>query len=185
MSFVRAVVSRIKGLVVKGLIKAVNDVTDIQVVKASTQYDEITDDIERVQNYGFSSNPPIDSESIVIYFGGNKDHGVVIACDSGSFRVKGLLSGEAVFYAQFGQELKHNADGTTSLTNTGGFDVGTNTEPVAIASKVLALQNALFLVCNSFSPTGAPDSGLALAKVIAGALSNVTDFASVNLRANG
>ena len=162
-----------------------NDATSLQLVKVSTYDGSISDDIERIQNYGFTSNPPTDSEAIVLYIGGRQDNGIVIVCDNATSRIKNLVSGESAMYSSFGQVLKHNADGSTSLQNANSFDVGNAPQPVAISSKVASLQNALFTVCNSFVPPSTPDGGASLSKVIAAAIQSITDFSSTNLRADG
>ena len=103
MAAIKKLVSRVEMMLAKAIVKAVIDTDEIQLVKLSVLAGETQDGIERLQNYGFSSVPPIGSEAFVAYLNGNRDHGVVIVCDNGEFRPVGLKDGEAIAYTKYGQ----------------------------------------------------------------------------------
>jgi len=106
----------------RGVIESVNDANGIQVVKLSLLAGENKDKVERFQNFGFTSNPPAGSEAAIIFVSGNREHGIVVACDDRTKRKKSLAPGEAAIYT---------SDGTFVHLKTGG-----NIEVVA-STKVL------------------------------------------------
>lgn len=122
----RRVVSRIKSVVGKALIESVSDSNDIQLVKISGLADEVQSNIERVQDYGITSNPPVESEAVVLYINGGKDHGIVIKTDSSEYRVQGLASGEVCIYSQFGQKILLDENGDIVFNDGTDFAVAFN-----------------------------------------------------------
>lgn len=156
-------VHRIKMMLVKALIKAVDDTKDLQLVKIATLSGITQDGIERLQSYGLTSNPPIDSEALPVYFSGNQDHGVVVVCDSGAYRIKNLETGEVCVYAQPGQKILLNKDGDIETTQ-GAFKVGSGNDFVALSQKVDTIISTIHAVFNGWLPPAAPtiDNGAAL-----------------------
>lgn len=90
---------RILLMVARGLVGTVTDSSGIQRVQVSALADEVIDGLERVQQYGFTGHPKPGSQAVVLFLGGNRDHGVVIACDDGSIRPKDLSAGESAQYS--------------------------------------------------------------------------------------
>lgn len=150
-SMLKKVADRVKLAVGKALLKAVKDDGQIQLVKITGLADETQEDVERVQPYGLTTNPPLDSEAVVVYMNGNRDHGVVIVTDSGEYRIKNLVSGEVAVYSQFGQIILLAADGTIKVTASETIH-GNGDSYVALASKVDALWTALWGVFNGWTP---------------------------------
>lgn len=77
----------------------------IQRVQVSGLADETLQEIEQLQQFGFTSHAPADTDVIVIPLGGDTSHGIVIASEHGSFRVKNLQSGEVAVYDQSGSSI--------------------------------------------------------------------------------
>ena len=67
--------------------------------------DETLQDVEQLQQFGFTSHAPAGSEMIVLPLGGDTTHGIVIASEHGSFRVKNLQGGEVAVYDQSGSSI--------------------------------------------------------------------------------
>lgn len=114
----RATSNRIRLTVTKALIKAVYDNTEIQLVKVQALDSEIFDNVERLQPYGLTTNPALNSEAIMAEIGGSRDHLVVMIVDSAANRIKDLKSGETCFYSEHGQKILHNENGDTEHTAT-------------------------------------------------------------------
>ena len=142
---VERLIHKAKSMIGKALLEAVTDTDEIQIVKISGMDNEVQSGLERIQEYGVTSNPPIGSECVVLYIGGNKDHGVVIKTDSGEYRVTGLNSGEVCFYSEHGQKILFNEDGEiinsndggeTTLSDAGILSVGTGFDFVALSSTI-------------------------------------------------
>lgn len=122
------IIHRIKMFVAKALVESVDDTDQIQLVKINVLDGEVQDSIERIQNYGMTSNPPRDSEAIAIYLQGNRDHGVVIACDNSASRLNTLKSGEVCVYSEHGQTILMKSNGDIEITGTGDIKFDANTD---------------------------------------------------------
>lgn len=90
----------------RAVIETINDGTGIQEIQASLLDDELQDDMERFQNYGFTANPPKGSEGIAVFPGGDRSHGILIAVDNRQYRLKGLEGGEVALYTDEGDFIK-------------------------------------------------------------------------------
>jgi phage baseplate assembly protein V len=104
---------RILSMVGKCILSAIDDSGGLQTVDLSFLKDETIDNIERVQEYGFTSHPPKDSEGVVAFLGGNQQHGVVIATDSSKYRIKPLPEGAVAIYNMNGDFVKLESDKMT------------------------------------------------------------------------
>jgi phage baseplate assembly protein V len=96
---------RIKMMVARGVIKAISDSGGIQTLQAGLLADELKDGLERFQQYGFTSHPHAGAEAAIMFMGGNRDHGVVIAVDDKRYRLKGLQGGEVALYTDEGDKV--------------------------------------------------------------------------------
>ena len=94
----------------RGLLLAVNDSTKIQQVSISLLAGETKDKTESFQNYGFTSNPPKDTEIIMLSVGGNRDHGIVVASEHRGFRLKNLDEGDSAQYNKNGKKVHLEGD---------------------------------------------------------------------------
>lgn len=90
----------------KAVIAAVKNDTAIQLCQVKLMKDELKSDVERIQEYGFTSVPPADAEAIVLAIGGDRGNMVIIATESSADRPKGWESGEAGVYSKFGQLIR-------------------------------------------------------------------------------
>lgn len=91
------------GLVVsRAVIKLVNDSAKLQGVQIALLDDEARAEVERFQEYGFTSVPHPDAEAVAIAVGGSRSHMVVIAVDDRRHRKTGLQEGETAVYTDEG-----------------------------------------------------------------------------------
>jgi len=86
-----------------------------QLSQLSALAGETLDNIELVQHFGLTSNPPPDSDAIVIPLGGKSSHSVIIASENGNYRIKGLPSGATAVYDQSGSKIVLNNDKTIDV----------------------------------------------------------------------
>ena len=183
MSIVNKITRRMQNIVTKVLIKAVYDSDQIQLVKLSGLYNEVTDKVERIQNYGLTSNPPQNSEGISLCLSGDKDHQIVIACDSGMYRVQ-VDNGEVAVYSQYGQKILLAKNGDIETTQN-IFSVGGGSTAVATAQKNDALWQKLYTVFATAWVPVAQDGGAALKTAFQAAFgSGPGSTASTNLKAD-
>lgn len=94
----------------RGILNLVKSGSDIQQVQVSGLADETIQDLELMQHFGFTSVPPAGTQAVVIPLGGKTTHGIIVATEHGSFRVKNLKNGETAIYDSSGSTiiLKNN-----------------------------------------------------------------------------
>jgi len=84
---------------------ATTDDTGIQSLKVSVMAGEKMEDIERFQNYGLTSHVPDNSEGVMVFPMGNREHGICIVLDNRKFRLKSLAKGEVALYTDEGDSI--------------------------------------------------------------------------------
>ncbi len=107
--------SLIKNLVARAVVNLVDDSKKLQLLQLDVLADETVEDIERVQNFGFTSNPPKNAEAVVLFVNGQRDHGLVVAVDDRRYRIKNLASGEVAVYDQTGSVITLKANGDIEM----------------------------------------------------------------------
>ncbi|MDH4449212.1 MAG: phage baseplate assembly protein V [Rhodoferax sp.] len=133
-------ISRLRGMVARAVIRLVNDEVGLQAVQVSTTADNDPDDVERLQNYGFSSVPFAGAEGVALAVGGSQAHMIVINVDDRRYRIKGLKSGEVAIYDDLGKSVLMGRDGME--LNGGGQPITIkNTPKVRIESNLEVTQD--------------------------------------------
>lgn len=99
----------------RGVITLVKAAGNVQLVQLNGLDGEKLQDNEYFQHYGFTSNPPVGSMGIVLPLGGKTAHGIVIATEHASYRLKGLASGETAIYTKNGDKIVIKLDGTIEV----------------------------------------------------------------------
>jgi phage baseplate assembly protein V len=112
------------GMLGRGRIKAVRDDGTVQKNKVQFSSAETLDELTRLSDFGFTSNPPNDSDAIVLFIGADRSKGVIIATGHQTYRLKSLGRGEAALYDAFGHYIKLTASGPVIEAN--GHDVTIN-----------------------------------------------------------
>ena len=105
MKMLNPLARRVRLMVGRGVVRLVNDDKKMQAVQVSLMANEKRSDIERFQNYGFTSVPLVGAEAAVMFIGGNRDHGVVLAVDDRRYRLKSLKGGEVAIYSDEGDSI--------------------------------------------------------------------------------
>jgi len=116
--------NRIRMSICRAIVSLVDDSTAMQIVQLTLMKDETKSKVERVQNYGFTSNPLSDSECIALFINGNRDHGIAIAIDDSRYRLKNLPEGGVAIYDNDGNYCK--------LTKDNGIEINTPNKDVKI-----------------------------------------------------
>lgn len=99
----------------RGVILAINDGKNMQLAQATFLSGEVRDEVERFQQFGFTSVPLPGAEAISVSLGGERDHTVIIAVDDRRFRIKSLGAGQTAIYDAFGSVIKLKANGTVTV----------------------------------------------------------------------
>lgn len=92
-------------LAFRGVITLVKSAGAVQLVQLDALSGEQLQDAEYFQHYGYTSNPPTGAMAIVLPLGGRTAHGIVIATEHGSYRLKNLKSGEVAIYTDEGDSI--------------------------------------------------------------------------------
>ncbi|WP_311515253.1 phage baseplate assembly protein V [Oligella urethralis] len=79
--------------------------TGIQLSGAEALAGEQLRDNELFQHYGFTSNPLPGTEAVVIPMGGKTSHGIIVATEHSSYRLKDLAPGEVSIYTDEGAKI--------------------------------------------------------------------------------
>ncbi len=123
--------NRVANMVSRAVVQLVDDSVKMQLLQLGLLDTETRDGIERFQNYGFTSNPLAGAEAAVLFVGGSRDHGLVLAVDDRRYRIRNLESGEVAVYTDQGDSIVFKRGGTVQITASTAIELGGNAHPVA------------------------------------------------------
>lgn len=67
--------------------------------------DEVRDNVEMVQPYGFASHPAVEAEVVPVFIGGMREHGVAVVVDASGTRIKLNAEGDVALYRETGEKV--------------------------------------------------------------------------------
>lgn len=160
----RPIRNRVYSMITRAVIQTVNDSKNMQIVQVGMLAGESRSDVERFQNFGFTSNPPAGSEALALSVGGNRDHLIIIAADDRKTRFKPLASGESAVFTDDGTVIHLKKGGTVEILAATKVDINSPTIELGTATleKILngetfqARYNAHTQLGNLGVPTGTP-----------------------------
>lgn len=118
--FVAPLARRVANMVSRATVQKTDDAPGVQELQLNLLDSELRDEIERVQEYGFSSVPLEGAEAVVVFVGGRRDHGLAIATDDRRYRIGNLESGEVAVYNNTGAKVVIKASGDIEVTPKSG-----------------------------------------------------------------
>ncbi len=119
---------RLQALVGIGRVTLVDDTTStVQRAQLTLGQMETRDNTPRLAEYGFASNPPPGTDAVMLFVGGDRSNGVVIATGNQTYRLKGLASGDAALYDSRGQSVWLTPGGL--VVNGAGLPMVINNTP--------------------------------------------------------
>ena len=159
----------VSNVVARVVLKAIDDTRKMQSVQVAGLTDEVRGDLERFQNYGFTSNPHPGAEAIVLYAGGIREGGVVIVVDDRRYRLKSLAPGEVAMFNDQGAQTIMKADGSIESTSPVKIKA-TAPECEVVASTKVRLDTPLTEVTGTLHVTGVAtfDENVNCAKTVTG-----------------
>lgn len=140
-SAIRPLRNRVANLVARAVLNTVDDAKKMQILQASLGEGETRDELERFQNYGFTSHPVPGAEAVTLSVGGRRDHVLVIAVDDRRYRLTALAEGEVAVYDQTGSSVVLKANGDLELTPSSG--VTTITGDVTVTGTLTATTDVI------------------------------------------
>lgn len=109
--FIAPLKRRVLQSVARALIKTISDDKGLQKLQVELLADEVHSNVDRVQEYGFTSVPLPGAEGVFVSVGGSREHGVIIAIDDRRYRLKNLAPGEVALYTDEGDKIHFQRGG--------------------------------------------------------------------------
>lgn len=126
---------RIMNMICKGVVKMIDDKRNFQQLQVSLLDGEVAT-LERWQEYGFTSNPSAGAESLAVFLGGSRDHGLIIKCDDRQYRLKLPDSGSVAVYDKAGNTIILNPS-SGKITVNANFNVVVNALSVELGGETM------------------------------------------------
>ena len=108
----------------RGQTQIVDDTGVVQKHQIASGPFETQDNVKRLAEFGFTSNPPAGSDATVVYIGGDRGNATIIATNHQLTRLKNLNPGEAALYDALGRHIW--------LTRDNGIVIEANHDKVTI-----------------------------------------------------
>lgn len=93
---------RMRLMVGRSFVRLIDDARNLQELQVEILNNDVADEVERFQEYGFTSHPKRGAEAIVLCVGGSRAHPIIVAVDDRRFRLKSLAEGEVALYTDEG-----------------------------------------------------------------------------------
>ena len=93
---------RVLLMVARGVLDLLNQQNGKLLAQVQLLDKQVRSRLEVLQNYGFASRPLAGAEATVMFVGGNRHHGLVIATDDKRYRLRGMADGEVALYTDEG-----------------------------------------------------------------------------------
>lgn len=156
-----SIMERVRQLMRDGVARAVLNVVDdegnMQRVQISLLEDEVIDDVERFQDYGFTSVPEEGAEATVVFVGADRSHPIVVVADDRRVRKKGLKPGEVAVYHKNGDFIYLKNEKEIEIKTT-TFKVNCTTATIVAESEV-KLDSPLVTLTGRQQTTGEKSGG--------------------------
>jgi phage baseplate assembly protein V len=101
---------RLMAAIARGNKTTGRDDGNVQLLQVQLGDKEIHDNLPRLAEFGFASMPPDGSHAVVLFVGGDRSNGVVVATGHIATRLKNLQPGESALYHADGKHVYLKAD---------------------------------------------------------------------------
>ena len=98
----RELQNRINRLFDRGKITAIDGTRAMRTVQLEGLYSDIRDNVEHFEAYGFTGEPHVGAEVLMMSRGGDRDHTIAICVADRRHRPKGLKPGEVCLLMTLG-----------------------------------------------------------------------------------
>lgn len=116
--FLEGLTSKVRLMVGRAIISALKTDGAVHAAQLRLLAGEVQDNVELMQHYGFTSAPKVGADGAVIFLGGNRDAGIVIATHDRRYRLA-LQSGEVALHDDQEQVVHLKRDGMELSTPYG------------------------------------------------------------------
>lgn len=104
--------SQVAGLVLRGVVHLVDSALRMQEAQLEVDEDDVRDDVEVWEPYGFTAAPLDGAEGLAAAAGASADHTVLLCVADRRYRPVDLASGEVALYDNAGHEVRLMSTGT-------------------------------------------------------------------------
>lgn len=92
-------------MVARAVVSLIKDTGARQTLQAEILEGELRDDVERAQNYGFTSHPQVGCDAIIVCAGGSREQAIAVVVDDRRYRLQ-LQAGEVAMYDDLGNKVE-------------------------------------------------------------------------------
>lgn len=177
--------ARLRGAIVRGVLKVLDDGAGLQRAQVTCNADEISEGVEVLTPPGLSSRPAAGAEVVVLSIGGNPSNRVALVVDRANRLAGTLAEGEAaLFVGNAGQLVRLKANGDIVITPKSGQNVyigdALAVTHAAVAEQVQARLDGLKTAISAWVVVP-NDGGAALKTALATWLGQSNDVSSDNV----
>ena len=101
---------RINLLIGRGRATYIDDTGPVQTMQCQCSAIEMRQAL-RVAEFGFASNPPLGSDAVLVFIGGDRTNAIVVGTNHQASRLRNLAAGETALYDEPGKYVKLGAAG--------------------------------------------------------------------------
>jgi len=105
LKLLKPIKRQLRLMITRGIVKLVDAdtlFTELQVVALDG---EVLDKVELFEQYGITSHPHDDAETILLSLNGKRSHTIALVAGSRQYRMKGLAKGEVALYTDEGDVI--------------------------------------------------------------------------------
>ncbi|EKN4022896.1 TPA: phage baseplate assembly protein V [Yersinia enterocolitica] len=95
----------LSNMLVRAVVRRLDSSSKNQMLQIQMIADELKDNIEHLEPYGFTSAAHTGAEAFAAFPDGDRSHGVVLVVADRRYRIKGLESGEVAIYSDEGDSI--------------------------------------------------------------------------------
>jgi phage baseplate assembly protein V len=114
---------RILTMIGRGRKTTGDDSGNVQMLQVKLGADEVRDKTPRLAEFGLASMPPDGADLVVLFIGGDRSNGVIIASGDIATRMKNLQPGESALYDSLGKHVYLKVD---------QIEIDANNQPVNV-----------------------------------------------------
>jgi len=131
----RTLARRVRMLLARSVVTMVNDALKVQGLQITVLSGEVAQ-VQRFQEYGFTSVPLPGAEAVVAALAGVRSHLVAIAVDDGRYRLKSLQKGEVALYTDEGDVIQFKRGKVIEIVSGGTVKVTAPQVTVTATAKI-------------------------------------------------
>ena len=136
---------RVSLLVSRCSLNLINDSTQTQTAQAEFFHEEVHDDTEVWQQFGFTSVPPKGSEGIALFLNGERQNPFIIRTEHKESRIKNLEEGESAIYSSCGDYIHFKLENRAEM-KTKKFEIKTSF--ISVKNESCDLMEILSTLCD-------------------------------------